>query len=168
MIGLSLTIGHNDYHPGFARVLGHGVVIPSVDPPSSVLGGEAFLSRIYNAYRGLQSPTGPNVWDTTLLIGWDEPGGTYDHVAPGPVPPPDPAAPAGPRVCRGPRGAGKGPVHDRQGLPGLAPGYAEQNNLKIGGLPDDPNAGIPPGEVVTVLRGAAATFFPLLVPTSAK
>ena len=92
LIEPSLTIGHNDYHPGFARVLGHGVVIPSVDPPSSVLGGEAFLSRIYNAYRGMQSPTGPNVWDTTLLIGWDEPGGTYDHVAPGPVPPPDPAA----------------------------------------------------------------------------
>jgi phospholipase C len=42
--------------------------------------------------RGL---AGANVWNTTLLIGWDEPGGTYDHVAPGPVPPPDPSAPAG-------------------------------------------------------------------------
>jgi phospholipase C len=30
-----------------------------------------------------------------LLIGWDEPGGTYDHVPPGPVPPPDPSAPPG-------------------------------------------------------------------------
>jgi phospholipase C len=29
------------------------------------------------------------------IPGWDEPGGTYDHVPPGPVPPPDPAAPAG-------------------------------------------------------------------------
>ena len=29
------------------------------------------------------------------MIGWDEPGGTYDHVPPGPVPPPDPDAPAG-------------------------------------------------------------------------
>jgi phospholipase C len=35
------------------------------------------------------------VWNTTLLIGWDEPGGTYDHVPPGPAAPPDPAAPAG-------------------------------------------------------------------------
>jgi len=35
------------------------------------------------------------VWNTPLLIGWDEPGGTYDHVPPGPVPPPDPSAPAG-------------------------------------------------------------------------
>jgi phospholipase C len=25
-------------------------------------------------------PIAPNVWNTTLLIGWDEPGGTYDHV----------------------------------------------------------------------------------------
>jgi phospholipase C len=35
------------------------------------------------------------VWNTPLLIGWDEPGGTYDHIPPGPVPPPDPSAPAG-------------------------------------------------------------------------
>ena len=39
--------------------------------------------------------TGTYVWNTALLIGWDEPGGTSDHVPPGPVPPPDPAAPAG-------------------------------------------------------------------------
>jgi phospholipase C len=30
-----------------------------------------------------------------FFIGWDEPGGTYDHVPPGPVPPADPSAPAG-------------------------------------------------------------------------
>jgi phospholipase C len=30
-----------------------------------------------------------------FFIGWDEPGGTYDHVPPGPVPAPDPSAPAG-------------------------------------------------------------------------
>ena len=48
-----------------------------------------------NAYKAMQSPTGSNVWNTTLLIGWDEPGGTYDHVPPPPVPPPDPAAPVG-------------------------------------------------------------------------
>jgi hypothetical protein len=34
-------------------------------------------------------------YNTTFFIGWDEPGGTYDHVPPGPVPPPDPSAPAG-------------------------------------------------------------------------
>jgi len=30
-----------------------------------------------------------------LFVGFDEPGGTYDHVPPGPVPPPDPGAPPG-------------------------------------------------------------------------
>ena len=59
------------------------------------MSGEAFLERVYNAYRSATSETGANLWNTALLIGWDEPGGTYDHVAPGPVPPPDPAAPAG-------------------------------------------------------------------------
>ncbi len=90
-----LILGHSDYHPPVSRALGHGIVIDNVDPPSAVLGGEAFLSRIYNAYKAMQSSTGPDVWDTALLIGWDEPGGTYDHVPPGPVPPLDPAAPAG-------------------------------------------------------------------------
>ena len=90
-----LTMGHNDYHPAYGRALAHGVTIPSADPPSSILGGEEFLARIYDAYRGMQSETGSNVWNTTLLIGWDEPGGTYDHVPPPTVPPPDPAGPAG-------------------------------------------------------------------------
>ncbi len=92
-----LTLGHNDYYPACGRAMGHGVAIPGIDPPSSILGGEELLSRIYTAYRGMQSQEGANVWNTTLLIGWDEPGGTYDHVPPPPVPPPDPSAPAG---CR--------------------------------------------------------------------
>ena len=62
-----------------------------MDSPSSMLSGEAFLERVYNAYRSATSETGANVWNTPLLIGWDEPGGTYDHVPPGPVPPPDPS-----------------------------------------------------------------------------
>ena len=66
-----------------------------MDSPSSISAGEAFLERVFNAYRSGTSETGSNVWNTALLIGWDEPGGTYDHVPPGPVPPPDPAAPAG-------------------------------------------------------------------------
>lgn len=58
-------------------------MLPGVDPPSAVLGGEAFLAWIYNAYQAMQSPAGFNVWNTALLIGWDEPGGTFDHVPPG-------------------------------------------------------------------------------------
>ena len=86
--------GHGDYHPAEGRSLSALVNI-EIDNPSSTLSGEAFLERVYNAYRSATSDTGTNVWNTTLLIGWDEPGGTYDHVPPGPVPPPDPAAPAG-------------------------------------------------------------------------
>ena len=56
---------------------------------------ERLEQRVFNAYRSATTEPGTNVWNTTLLIGWDEPGGTYDHVPPGPVPPPDPAAPAG-------------------------------------------------------------------------
>jgi phospholipase C len=89
-----LVLGHNDYHPAVSRALGHGIVVPGVDPPSSILGGEQFLARIYDSYKAMQSPTGSNVWNRTLLIGWDEPGGTFDHVPPGPVAPPDPSAPA--------------------------------------------------------------------------
>jgi phospholipase C len=72
------------------------VVIP-FDPPSSILAGELFLNRLFTAYRSMKSETGANIYNTTLFIGWDEPGGTYDHVAPGDVPPPDPNA--GPGQC---------------------------------------------------------------------
>ena len=65
-----------------------GTEVP-LDPPSSVLAGEAFLSRLYAAYRSGRAQVGSNVFNTTLFIGFDEPGGTYDHVAPGPVAPPD-------------------------------------------------------------------------------
>ena len=89
-----LQLGHGDYHPACGRALIPGVDLP-VDPPSAILAGEAFLSRLYAAYKSMRSPTGSNVWNTTFFIGWDEPGGTFDHVPPGTVPPPDPAAPAG-------------------------------------------------------------------------
>ncbi len=86
--------GHGDYHPAMGRAMGPQLDL-AVDPPSSILSGESFLERVFNAYRSATSETGTNVWNTALLIGWDEPGGTYDHVPPGPVPPPDPAAPEG-------------------------------------------------------------------------
>ncbi|MGP0109542.1 MAG: alkaline phosphatase family protein [Acidimicrobiales bacterium] len=245
-----LIIGHSDYHPAAGRALGHGMEIPSLDPPSSILGGEAFLARIYDAYRGMQSSTGANVWNTTLLIGWDEPGGTYDHVPPGPVPSPDPKAPAGehgftfdrsgyrvpaviisPWVAEGdvfneehrhtsliatlreqwdlgeaftardaaartfshvftldsPRDPKMWPVPQARPVPQftldalalgqtVAPlgkdlldglrGYAEQNNIKLEGLPEDPKADIAPEQILTVLRSALAMFFPLLAPAA--
>jgi phospholipase C len=95
LIEPNLLAGHSDYHPAFGRALIPGADVP-IDPPSSILAGEAFLARIYDAVRSARSATGSNVFNTTFFIGWDEPGGTYDHVPPGPVPSPDPSAPAGP------------------------------------------------------------------------
>ena len=95
LIEPDMIAGHGDYHPAFGRSFFGGNADIGLDPSSAMLGGEAFLERIFNAYHAATAPSGTNVWNTTLLIGWDEPGGTYDHVPPGPVPPPDPAAPAG-------------------------------------------------------------------------
>jgi len=246
-----LIVGHGDYHPAAGRAMGHGLDLKGIDPPSSILGGEAFLARIYDAYRGMQSSSGANVWNTTLLIGWDEPGGTYDHVPPSWVPSPDPAAPAGecdftfdrsgyrvpavvisPWLAEGevfneehrhtsliatmrerwglgdpftgrdaaarsfshvftldtPRDPQTWPVPQPRAVPkftedalalgqtvsvlgkslldGLR-GYAEQNNVKLEGLPEDPKADIPPEQIMSVLRGALAMFFPLLAPGAA-
>src|SRR5262249_30216171 len=86
--------GHCDYHPAFGRALLSGVNL-LVDAPSSILAGEAFLGRIYDAIRAATSPVGSNVFNTVLFVGFDEPGGTYDHVPPGSVTPPNPGAPPG-------------------------------------------------------------------------
>jgi phospholipase C len=90
----NMLSGHGDYHPAMGRSFSQLVDI-KVDNPSSMLSGEAFLQRVYDAYRSATSESGTNVWNTALLIGWDEPGGTYDHVPPGPATPPDPSVPAG-------------------------------------------------------------------------
>jgi phospholipase C len=94
LIEPNMMAGHGDYHPAMGRSFSDKLDV-QVDSPSSMLSGEAFLDQIYTAYCSAVSPTGVNVWNTPLLIGWDEPGGTYDHVPPGVVPPPDPAAPRG-------------------------------------------------------------------------
>jgi phospholipase C len=94
LIEPNMIAGHGDYHPAMGRSFAESVNI-EVDSPSSMLAGEAFLEQVFNAYRNATSESGANVWNTPLLIGWDEPGGTYDHVPPRPIPPPDKAAPAG-------------------------------------------------------------------------
>src|SRR5262249_26177373 len=86
--------GHGDYHPAFGRSFSDTVDL-AMDNPSSMLSGEAFLARVYRAYRSATSPTGANVGNPPLLIGWDEPGAPYAPAPPGPVPPPDPCAPPG-------------------------------------------------------------------------
>ena len=86
-----LVYAHNDYHPALNAVL-PGI---SADPPSSVLGGEELLARIYTAVRASATAGGSNFANTLFMVAFDEHGGTFDHVVPPRVDPPDPAAPAG-------------------------------------------------------------------------
>jgi phospholipase C len=87
----NLLYGHNDMHPAFAALFPD----TPIDPPSSVLGGEALLAKIYNAIRSASSPQGSNAFNTLLVVTFDEHGGTYDHVAPPAAPPPHPATAPG-------------------------------------------------------------------------
>jgi phospholipase C len=87
----NLLHGHNDMHPAF-NALTPGM---RFDPPSSLLGGEALLAKIYSAIRSSLCDRGSNAFNTLLLVNFDEHGGTYDHVVPPPAPPPDAAAAAG-------------------------------------------------------------------------
>jgi phospholipase C len=82
---------HNDMHPAYS------MLTPGLtwDPPSSLIAGEDLLARLYHAIRSSSSPTGSNYLNTTLVVTFDEHGGTYDHLAPPPAAPPDPAAPGG-------------------------------------------------------------------------
>ncbi|MEU9134842.1 alkaline phosphatase family protein [Streptomyces sp. NPDC048404] len=86
-----LIHAHNDYHPAVNAVFA-GV---AADSPSSVLGGEELLARIYNAVRASSNTEGSHFANTLFLVAFDEHGGTYDHVPPPRVDPPDPAGPAG-------------------------------------------------------------------------
>jgi phospholipase C len=87
---------HNDMHPPFGGVLSAAAAAKGADasdfhfdPPSSLIGGEDLLARIYHAIRDSSAPTGSNHRNTTLLVTFDEHGGTYDHVPPPPAVPPD-------------------------------------------------------------------------------
>jgi phospholipase C len=87
----NLLYGHNDMHPAFDALFRD----TPIDPPSSLLGGEALLARIYNAVRSGSSAQGSNAWNTLLVVTFDEHGGTYDHVSPPVAPPPHPASAPG-------------------------------------------------------------------------
>jgi phospholipase C len=86
-----LIFAHNDYHPV------ENPLAPerSVDPVSSIMGGEDLLARIYTAVRASAKHGGSNFANTLFLISFDEHGGTYDHVPPPRADPPDPAGPPG-------------------------------------------------------------------------
>ncbi len=84
----NLLSGHADYHPPFGDTFVMDVDV-GVDTGSAVDSGEQFLARLYEALRHAPRQGASNVWNTTLFVGWDEPGGTYDHVPPPAAVPPD-------------------------------------------------------------------------------
>jgi hypothetical protein len=53
-------------------------------PPHAIADGERLIAKVYNTIRG------SDLWKSTLLVvTYDEHGGFYDHVTPGPARPPD-------------------------------------------------------------------------------
>jgi phospholipase C len=46
--------------------------------------------------------------------------------------------------------------------------YAQQNGIHVEGLPDDPNAAIPPEQALHIIHNFFAIQFPLLHPTAAS
>jgi len=87
----NLIHGHNDMHPPIAALM-PGL---DLDLPSALLGGEAFLAKLYEAIRSADSEEGSNWWNTLFMVVFDEHGGTYDHVVPPAANAPDPDAAAG-------------------------------------------------------------------------
>src|SRR5208282_3430496 len=89
----SLIPPHNDMHPPFTARLQK--VLSFLPRPSAIAGGESLLAHVYESVRQSSNTLGSHWKNTLLLITFDEHGGTYDHIPPPRVPPPDPAAPAG-------------------------------------------------------------------------
>jgi phosphoesterase family protein len=86
---------HNDMHPPFGYLFdtvgkARGVTNPdeiTADPPSSLIAGEELLAGNYTAIRA-GTADGSTHLNTTLLVTFDEHGGTYDHVPPPAAVPP--------------------------------------------------------------------------------
>lgn len=77
---------HNDMHPPLTFTIKG----ETIDPIYDTRAGEVLLHDVYSAIRDSESPTGSNAMNTTLLVTFDEHGGTYDHVPPpAAVPPQD-------------------------------------------------------------------------------
>ncbi|MGG7466566.1 alkaline phosphatase family protein [Plantibacter sp. YIM 135347] len=90
-----MTYNHNDFHPPFGHLRKSTIDgEPIIDSAhSDVRAGEALVSDVYNAVRRSDSSGGSNAMNTMLLITFDEHGGTYDHVPPPSVIPPDDSGP---------------------------------------------------------------------------
>ncbi|WP_229727839.1 alkaline phosphatase family protein [Mycetocola zhadangensis] len=86
-----MIFNHNDMHPPVGRLRESEVDgEPVIDGAlSDVRAGEVLLSEIYTSIKNSASGSGSNAMNTTLLVTFDEHGGTFDHVPPPPATPPD-------------------------------------------------------------------------------
>jgi phospholipase C len=86
-----MIFDHNDMHPPYGEYKasddGYGWTVQNA-AVSDVRAGDAFLHYVYEAIKASGSPKGSNAMNTTLLITFDEHGGTYDHVPPPAATPP--------------------------------------------------------------------------------
>jgi phospholipase C len=86
-----MIFNHNDMHPPVGRlresmVDGEPVIDSAL---SDVRAGEVLLSEVYTSIKNSASASGSNAMNTTLVVTFDEHGGTYDHVPPPTATPPD-------------------------------------------------------------------------------
>jgi len=87
-----MLFNHNDYHPPVPTFVVDKIPIGEW---SDVRAGDLLLHQIYSAVRASPVPAGTgttpgsNALNTLLLVTFDEHGGTFDHVAPGPAVTPD-------------------------------------------------------------------------------
>ena len=90
-----LLYDHNDMHPpggpATEEEVGGEVIVGGAI--SDVRAGDLLLHNVYEAMRSSRSAKGSNALNTMLLVTFDEHGGTYDHVPPGPATPPDRSGP---------------------------------------------------------------------------
>ncbi len=86
-----MIFNHNDMHPPYGTLQVGSV--DGVDLTNSALSdvraGEVLLHEVYTAIRNSATAGKSNADNTLLLVTFDEHGGTYDHVAPPSVTPPD-------------------------------------------------------------------------------
>lgn len=88
-----MIFNHNDMHPPYGELRvgdnGEGAVVTNA-AVSDVRAGEQLLHELYSALRAAASPEGSNTTNTSMLVTFDEHGGTFDH-----VPPPSAVPPGG-------------------------------------------------------------------------
>jgi phospholipase C len=83
-----LVFDHNDMHPPVASFPG-----TDLGAYSDIRAGERLLHDVYSAIRSSAAEQGSNAGNTTLLVTFDEHGGTYDHEPPPSAVPPGPGTP---------------------------------------------------------------------------